>query len=63
MHAEQSKEFIQTLTQIEFIHFYYKKNKHTTVQSYKEIHVLERGLEEGNVVSMVVGVPSHLWGE
>lgn len=35
--------------------------KNTTVQCYKEIHLLERGLEVGNVVSMVVGVPSHLW--
>lgn len=34
--------------------------KNTTVQCYKEIHLLERGLEVGNVVSMVVGVPSHL---
>lgn len=37
--------------------------KNTSVQSYKEIHLLERGQEEGNVVSMVVAVPYHLWGE
>lgn len=43
-------------------HIFIRKN--TNVQSYKDYSsLLKRGLEEGNVVSMVVGVPSHLWEE
>lgn len=45
------------------VHTFLLEKKIITVQFYIDIQLWERGVEDGNVVSMVVGVPSHLLEE
>lgn len=57
MHAERLQ------CSLNRVHIFLLEKKIITVQFYIDNQLLERGVEDGNVVSMVVGVPSHLLEE